>query len=51
VPEGEDIITVTSGDFDRDGRADLVLISASDNHVLIWQGQGDGTFYPMPTPR
>ena len=40
---------VTSGDFNGDGRLDLVVASASDPTVSILLGQPDGTFSPAQT--
>jgi len=45
----------TSGDFNRDGRADLAVSDSTLGRVRIWLGAGDGTFtetnaYPASGP-
>jgi len=37
-------ISVTAGDFNRDGNPDLAVANGSDNNVSILLGIGDGTF-------
>ncbi|WP_169454359.1 LamG-like jellyroll fold domain-containing protein [Catelliglobosispora koreensis] len=34
----------TSGDGDKDGKADLLAIRSADNTLVRWSGNGDGTF-------
>jgi hypothetical protein len=36
------------GDFNNDGKADLVETSGGDNEVIVLLGAGDGTFAPAP---
>jgi trimeric autotransporter adhesin len=36
---------LAAGDFNRDGNADLVIVSATDGTVEILSGIGDGSFY------
>jgi len=35
---------VASGDFNRDGKADLAIAIPGSNEVQVWLGNGDGTF-------
>jgi hypothetical protein len=35
---------LATGDFDRDGKLDLVVVNSGSNTVSILRGQGDGTF-------
>ena len=44
-PAGKNPFTIATGDFNRDDKADLVLIDA--NGVGVLQGRGDGTFGPL----
>src|SRR5882724_37144 len=47
VPEpsvGRGPFSVTSGDFNGDGKLDLVTASSRDNNVSVLLGNGDGTF-------
>ena len=39
--------SVAAGDFDRDGRADLVVPNTNGNTVSVLRGNGDGTFQPL----
>ena len=40
-----------SADFDRDGKVDLVTVDRPNNKMLVWRGNGDGTFKaPMALP-
>jgi hypothetical protein len=43
-PVGENPISVAVGDFNHDGKLDLVVANASDNTVSVLRGNGDGTF-------
>jgi hypothetical protein len=40
---------VYAGDFDQDGRLDLVAVSQSQNVAAVLRGNGDGTFGPPQT--
>jgi hypothetical protein len=46
IEEVEDFRTVTVGDFDRDGHADLV-VRFFDDHVRVRRGDGHGEFGPF----
>jgi hypothetical protein len=41
--------TVATGDFNGDGKPDVVLIDNTDNEVLLLLGNGNGTFSPART--
>lgn len=45
APAGKNPFTIATGDFNRDDKADLVLIDA--NGVGVLQGRRDGTFGPL----
>lgn len=45
-PTGNDPVSMAMGDFNGDGREDLVTVSFSSNNVSILLGNGDGTFAP-----
>jgi hypothetical protein len=45
VPGGKNPFTIATADFNRDSKADLVLIDSSGVGVLL--GNGDGTFRPV----
>src|SRR5262245_43399633 len=38
------ISALTTGEFNGDGRPDLVTVSSSNNNVSVFLGNGDGTF-------
>jgi hypothetical protein len=40
--------SVAAGDFNRDGKLDLVLTNRSNNTVEVLRGNGDGTFQSNP---
>ncbi|MGH7398666.1 MAG: FG-GAP repeat domain-containing protein, partial [Candidatus Rokuibacteriota bacterium] len=44
IATGQDIIALGAGDLDRDGRADLALVSASHHSVTTLRGDGQGGF-------
>lgn len=46
---GENLSAVVTGDFNGDGKLDLVLTDSAGNDVLILLGNGDGTFQPPIT--
>jgi hypothetical protein len=46
VSQAIDPRSVASGDFDRDGRPDLVTLDLSSTEMSFLKGQGDGTFSP-----
>jgi hypothetical protein len=39
-------INVATGDFNRDGKPDLVVLHTSDNTINVMLNRGDGTFLP-----
>jgi hypothetical protein len=41
--------SVASGDFNGDGRPDLVATNSGSNDVTVFQGLGDGTFRELPS--
>jgi len=43
-PEIEDVHALAAGDFDKDGKTDVAGISFSENRVVWYKNQGDGTF-------
>jgi hypothetical protein len=45
VPGGKNPVTIATADFNRDSKADLVLIDSSGVGALL--GNGDGTFRPV----
>jgi hypothetical protein len=42
----QDGITLSHGDFDKDGIIDLALVSASSNSLIFYKGDGKGNFHP-----
>ncbi|MGH7278897.1 MAG: FG-GAP repeat domain-containing protein [Candidatus Rokuibacteriota bacterium] len=52
VQIGHDIIALAAADFDRDGRSDLALVSASHHTLVLLRGDGAGGFslmFPLPS--
>jgi hypothetical protein len=47
----QDVIALAAADFDRDGRQDLALVSASHHAVVVLLGDGTGGFSPAPAAR
>ncbi|HXH65694.1 MAG TPA: FG-GAP-like repeat-containing protein [Candidatus Limnocylindrales bacterium] len=43
---GDAPVSVTMGDFNKDGILDLAIANSTDNSVSILLGKGDGTFAP-----
>jgi hypothetical protein len=41
--------TVATGDFNGDGKTDVVLVDNTDNEVIVLLGNGDGTFGQVHT--
>lgn len=39
-------VAIASGDFDRDGRADVVTVNGDSREVGVFLGRADGTFEP-----
>src|SRR5690242_6200279 len=48
VPVGQKPCTMTSGDFNGDGKVDLATANCNSNDVTILLGNGDGTFTQPP---
>jgi hypothetical protein len=48
IKTDQDIIALAASDFDRDGKTDLALVSASHNAVVMLRGDGSGKFSPFP---
>jgi len=46
-PGPRDCADLATGDLDRDGNLDLVLVSANYNDVAVLRGLDDGTFAPL----
>jgi hypothetical protein len=40
----QDILALAAADFDRDGKTDLALVSASHSSVVMLRGDGKGGF-------
>jgi len=47
VPVKQDIIALAANDFDRDGKIDLALVSASHGSLVMLRGDGKGSFLPF----
>jgi VCBS repeat protein/FG-GAP repeat protein len=43
-PPGDQLQSVLAGDFDGDGRLDLAVANYSAGNVMLFRGNGDGTF-------
>ena len=41
---GRDLISITAADFDRDEKIDIAAANFEGAAVLLWSGNGDGTF-------
>jgi hypothetical protein len=46
LPDQPSNCSLTVGDFNHDGNADLVATSGVDNTIIVQLGHGDGTFSP-----
>ena len=45
MPSGLGVLAIASGDFDGDGRQDIVTANSQDNTVSLLFGNGDGSFH------
>jgi hypothetical protein len=45
-PVGMSPVAIDFGDFNKDGRRDLVVANSASNEVSVLMGNGDGTFQP-----
>jgi hypothetical protein len=51
APSGLGVLAIAAGDFDGDGRQDIVTANSEDNTVSLLLGGGDGTFHqPLRYP-
>lgn len=50
ISVGLEPMGVVSGDFNRDGKADLAVADHGSNAVSVLLGRGDGSFTPAPDP-
>ena len=48
-PDGFNAFELVVGDFNRDGKSDLVSTNVTDNTISVFLGQGDGKFQPRVT--
>ena len=46
IPVGDQPQSITSGDFNNDGKLDLAIGNVGDNTVTLLVGNGDGTSQP-----
>ena len=50
-PVGKGPVAIESGDFNNDGKPDLVVLNSISNDASVLLGNGDGTFgAPKPLP-
>ena len=43
-------ISIAVGDFNRDGKRDIAVVTSFNGGLAILLGNGDGTFKPAPLP-
>jgi hypothetical protein len=46
--DGTDPVQILTGDFNNDGKADLVVLNQGSESVTVLLGNGDGTFNALP---
>jgi hypothetical protein len=46
--DGTDPVQILTGDFNNDGKADLVVLNQASESVTVLLGNGDGTFNVLP---
>ena len=49
LPAGEHPDAILVADFNNDGNADIAVANRDDNNIMVFTGNGDGTFSPPVT--